>query len=433
MTLHLLLVGGEDHSLRMPFMTALRSIGHKITVAASGEPDPFLRAGFAFQPFQFNRFCGPRSDFRARRVLAKMLRDVDADVAHCFDTKLGLLVPFAASANPRTAIVRTINGRGWIFSSRSPPALALRAAYLPLQRLASFFTDATVFEHSGDQSFFERYRLLGASRPVMIPGGGIDIEGFELARRSGPSPQDLRRELGLVGAEVVTTVTRVTRQKGIPALLRAADLVHRVRPSVRFLVVGPRESEGPFGVSDREMQQRSPYVLATGPRADVPSILAMSDMFAFPSEYAEGVPRALMEAALCSLPIVTTNLPGCREVVRDGWNGVVTPLRDPRSLADAIVDMLSNRTKAMTMAARGPDVIRRKFSLANVVDRHAELYESLVGERNVTRTSQPPSSDKEALADASVLWRQMPEGVAAGRPANGSRDGGLARNGRRSS
>jgi hypothetical protein len=159
----------------------------------------------------------------------------------------------------------------------------------------------------------------------------------------------------------------------------------------------------------------------------------MSDMFAFPSEYAEGVPRALMEAALCSLPIVTTNLPGCREVVRDGWNGVVTPLRDPRSLADAIVDMLSNRTKAMTMAARGPDVIRRKFSLANVVDRHAELYESLVRERNITRTRQPPSSDKEALADASVLWRQMPEGVAAGRPANGSRDGGLARNGRRSS
>jgi glycosyltransferase involved in cell wall biosynthesis len=400
MTLHLLLVGGEDHRLRMPFMTALRSIGHKITVAASGDPDPFLRAGFAFQPFQFNRFCGPRSDFRARRVLAKMLRDVDADVAHCFDTKLGLLVPFAASANPRTAIVRTINGRGWIFSSRSPPALALRAAYLPLQRLASSFTDATVFEHSGDQSCFARYRRVGA-------------------RRSGPSPQDLRRELGLVGAEVVTTVTRVTRQKGIPALLRAADLVHRVRPSVRFLVVGPRESEGPFGVSDREMQQRSPYVLATGPRADVPSILAMSDLFAFPSEYAEGVPRALMEAALCGLPIVTTNLAGCREVVRAGWNGAVTPLRDPRSLAETIIDLLSHPSKSMAMAVRGPDVIRSKFSLNNVVERHAELYEGLVRKQGFSQASKPPHSDEHGLADGSLLWRQPHEGVRADGPRKG--------------
>jgi glycosyltransferase involved in cell wall biosynthesis len=416
---HLLLVGGEDHGLRLPFMSALRSRGFKITVAASGDPELFLRSGFDFRPFQFDRFFALRSDWRARLALGRILREVNADIAHSFDTKLSLLVPFAAHANPRTSIVRTINGRGWTFSSRSPAALALRAAYLPLQRLASFFTDATVFEHSGDQSFFERNHLLGRSEPVIIPGAGIDIEGFERARQSGRTPQDLRREFGLQDAEVVTTVTRVTRQKGILALLAAADLVHRVRPSVRFLIVGPRESEGPFGVSDREIQQRSPYVLATGSRADVPSILAMSDIFAFPSEYAEGVPRALMEAALCARPIVTTDLPGCREVIRSGWSGAVTPLRDPRSLADAIVDLLSNRAKAIAMAARGPDIIRSKFSLDNVVARHAELYERLFRDRNLNRATESRRPDENGRPDQSLILRETPDSVRADPFADG--------------
>ena len=385
MSVHLLLVGGEDHHLRIPFMTKLRERGYRITVASSGDPQPLLRAGFEFRPFKFNRFFDPRSDWRTRGILAQLLREVDADVAHGFDTKLALLLPLAARTNPRTAIVRTINGRGWTFSSRSPAALALRAIYLPLQRIASSFTEATVFEHSGDQNFFTQNHLIGGSEPVLIPGAEIDIEGFEQARRSGSTATELRRTLGLQDAEIVTTVTRVTKQKGIPSLLKAADIVHKVRPRVRFLVVGPRESEGPFGVSDEEFQRRTPYVIATGPRTDVPSILAMSDVFAFPSEYAEGVPRALMEAALCARPIVTTDLAGCREVVSDGWNGVVTPLRDPRKFAEKIIEFLDSPARASQLAIRGPEIIRSKFSLDNVVSQHAELYSRLAWNRRTQK------------------------------------------------
>jgi glycosyltransferase involved in cell wall biosynthesis len=427
MSAHLLLVGGEDHNLRIPFMNALRSRGYKITVAATGDPEPFLRSGFAFRRFQFNRFFDLRSDWRATQALKALLRDVDADIAHSFDTKLGILVPFAARANPRTSIVRTINGRGWVFSSRSPSALALRAAYLPLQRLASSFTEATVFEHSGDRSFFERNHLIGGSEPVLIPGAGIDIEGFERSRQSGPTPENMRREFGLQDAEIVTTVTRVTKQKGIPALLKAAELVHHVRPSVRFLIVGPRESEGPFGVSDREIQRRSPYVLATGSRADVASILAMSDLFAFPSEYAEGVPRALMEAALCALPIVTTDLPGCREVVRDGWNGAVTPLRNPRKLAETIIDLLSDRAKALEFASRGPDFIRTKFSLDHVVDCHAELYERLFRAQDSRRAAGRPGGSKSGPTVGPIIRSQTQSGFEADPVGSEGRDAGLAR------
>ena len=372
---HLLFLGGEDHNLRLPFMQAMRSKGYRVTAAASGDPAPFAKAGIDYRHFAFARFVNPLADWRAVRSLSKLLDSVDADVAHCFDTKLGILVPIAAGVHRRTRIIRTINGRGWLYSSSSPAALALRAVYLPLQRLAALSTAATVFEHHGDLDFFHRMRLIRKTEGIVIPGAGIDIEGFEAARKKGPSPNALRAELGIGDAEVVTTVTRITRQKGIPALLEAAALVHAVRPSVKFLLVGPRESEGPLSVSAAEIERHSGYVIATGSRPDVPSLLAMSDVFAFPSEYAEGIPRALMEAALCGLPIVATQVAGCREVITPGHNGALVPLRNPRMLADSILHVLNNRGQAARMAARGPELIRGDFSLSSVVDRHAELYE----------------------------------------------------------
>ena len=410
---HLLFVGGEDHNLRIPFMTALRSRGYRITAAASGDPAPFRRAALEYHQFEFNRFWDLRSDWRTKRTLARLLTDIDADIAHSFDTKLSLLVPYVAQANSRTRIVRTINGRGWTFSSKSPAAMALRALYRPLQRKAALATAATVFEHRGDQAFFERNRLLGASESVRIGGAGIDVAGFEEAQKVGRSAESLRKELGLVGSEVVTTVTRVTRQKGIPDLLKAAALVHRERPRVKFLLVGPRESEGPFAITDAELRPHSDYVLPIGPRTDVPSLLAMSDIFAFPSTYAEGVPRALMEAALCGLPIVATDLPGCREVIRNGWNGYLSPGHDPRALAKRILDMLADCAESARVGARGPEIVRSVFSLDEVVGRHAELYERLLrrwppapGEESAFAAPRSPSSSS-SLGPAELVHRQV--------------------------
>jgi glycosyltransferase involved in cell wall biosynthesis len=375
--------------LRIPFLTALASRGYNVTTAASADPAPFERAGIRYIRFDFNRFWDPRSDLRAWRRIGRILADVDADIVHSFDTKLSILTPYASRFNPRTTIVRTINGRAWTFSSRSFGAAALRVLlYRPLQRLAGATTAATVFEHRGDQGFFESNRLIGRGESVKIPGAGIDVKGFEEARMNGPSAEALRAELGLTGTDVVITVTRVTREKGVLDLLKAAELVHKVRPSVRFLIVGPRQGEGPFAVSDAELAPYSEYVIATGPRKDVPSLLAMSDVFAFPSDYGEGIPRALAEAALCGMPIVTTDKDGCKDVIRDGWNGYVTPARNPRAMADRILDLLNDRTVGERMSVRGPDLIKSTFSLDEIVNQHAALYERLLCKRRLKNESE---------------------------------------------
>jgi glycosyltransferase involved in cell wall biosynthesis len=375
---HVLYVGGEDHHLRIPAMLALRECGFRITAAGTGNPEPFRLVGLEFLSFPLERFLAPLADWKTCNALAKLLEQVGPDIVQSFDSKLGILLPIAARRSPCLVVIRTINGRGWVYSSRAPLALALRPIYRTLHRIAAGSTAATVFEIGEDREFFQKHGLLGLSRGVQVPGAGVDVEGFDQAFAGSPSPTELRMELGLGSAEVVITVTRMTRQKGIPTLLKSAALVHRTHPNVRFLLVGPRQSEGPLAVSEAEIARHSPYVIATGPRSDVPALLRLSDVFAFPTEYREGVPRVLLEAALAELPIVTTGIAGCADVIEDGWSGLIAPVRHPSALAERVVYMLENKQKARTMAARAGDLVRREFSLQRVVECQATLYRELL-------------------------------------------------------
>lgn len=393
---HLLYVSGEDHHFRIPFMLALRERGFRVTAAGTGDSRPFECAGIDFHRFEFDRFVNPLADLAAIKALARLLADIRPDIVQTCDTKPNYLVPLAGRRLRDLPIVRLINGRGWVFSSRSPRARALRPIYRALYRLADRSTAANVFEIQDDLEFFGGRRR--SSRDVVIPGW-VDIDAFDCALACGPSPEQLRREFDLVGAEVVVTVTRMTRQKGIPALLEAAAIVHAVRPGVRFLLVGPRESEGPLAVTQGELDRHAPYVVAVGPRSDVAAVLRSADIFAFPTEYGEGVPRALLEAALAERPIVTTSLAGCRDVVRDGWSGFLVPPRAPRVLAERILTMLQERELARTMASRAATRVRQKFGLASIVARYAALYTEISG---YSRRGELPATGRYRLGPSAV-------------------------------
>jgi glycosyltransferase involved in cell wall biosynthesis len=392
MTPHLLYVGGEDHHLRIPFMLSMRDCGFRVTAAGSGDSTPFRSAGLDFRPFHFERHIRPLADRTAARTLSIMLRDLKPDLAQSFDTKPNLLLPLAARAVGQPGIVRTITGLGWVYSSRSALALLTRPVLRVLHRAAGQSTAATVFETHADQVFFDRHRMTGKNG-LVIPagGGGVDVEGFRRALTESTPAGQLREELGLGSSPVIITIARMTRGKGIPTLLKAAALVHRAQPDVRFLLVGPRESEGPLAVTQAEIDRHAPYVIATGPRPDVPALLQLADVFAFPTAYGEGVPRVLLEAALAGVPIVSTSMPGCCEVIRDGWNGFLVPPHDSDSLAAKIFELLRDRKTGETMAGRAEELAAQKFGLRMIVARYAELYAELLA-----RTSRPSVDEFES-------------------------------------
>jgi len=372
--MHVLCIGGEDHALRIPFLTALQNRGLQVSAAGTGASLPFSNHQIPYHQYQFNRFGTRLADTAAIGQLAQLIRRVQPDVIQTFDTKPNLLAPLALRG--AIPIVRTINGMGWVFSSTDLKAMAFRPIYLAMQRLAACWTATTVFQNSADSEFFHRYRLLGNNTSAIIGSSGIDLDAFAAAQIPPAPTRELRAQLGLSEAEVVLTVSRLTVQKGIPTLLEAARMVQAVRPAVRFVLVGPRESEGPFAVDQALINQHAPHVIALGARSDVPALLGLAKVFAFPTEYREGIPRVLLEAGLAGVPIVTTDMPGCGDVVTDNWNGRLVPPRDPRALAGAILNLLQNPTRAAIMGQRSIELVRQKFDLNVVADRYTDLYNS---------------------------------------------------------
>lgn len=399
----ILVVGGENHNLRIPFLLELKERGFQVSAAGTGAPAPFAQAGLPYHQYGFDRFVNPLADWHTIKALSKLIADVRPDIVQSFDTKPNIFVPIAARRIGGIAVVRTINGLGWIYSSRSLTALALRPVFDLLHKLTASSTALTVFQNRDDQVFFERRRMIGRGGNQLIPGSGVDVEGYERAAVTGPTEAELRDELGLGGCEVVITVTRLSRIKGVATLLQAAALVHERRPNVRFLLVGSRESEGKLAIRQAEIDRHAPYVQAIGSRSDVPALLRLADVFAFPTELREGVPRVLLEAALCDLPIVTSDMPGCVDIVQDGVTGFVVPPSSPRPLADRIVDLLRDPPKAQAMAARAGELVRREFNLKITTARYAAAYLELtdrggLAKRKTVEKTVAGGSERSVLA-----------------------------------
>ena len=370
-------VGGDDHELRIPFLRRLAKLGFEVTAVGSGAPEPFARAGVPYLQYPLHRFLDLLADVRSLRRLTALIGEQRPDLVHGFDTKPSLLVPLAVAQAGIGRAIRTINGLGYVFSSRAPLALALRPIYRGLQRHVAPRTAMTVFQNSHDLSYFQTRGMVRPGRGRLISGAGVDVAQLRAAMPGAEHLARLRAELQLEGKTVVTTVARLTRQKGILELLEAAAVLHRRHPDLVVLLVGARESEGPFAVPAAAIERHRDYVRALGPRRDVPALLALTDIFVL-ATYREGLSRVLLEAMAAGRAIVTTRVPGCTDLVRDGWNGFLVAPKAPGELAQAIERLLGCPPLRQEMGDRSATFVDG-FSLDRVVKEHADLYDEVMG------------------------------------------------------
>ena len=347
----------------------------------SGDPAPFEASGIPFHAYELTRPMAPGSDGRALLRLVQLTRCYRPRILHGFDTKPSLLAPLTVVLAGDGCAVRTVNGLGRIFASTSGAARFLPLAYRGLQRLVCPFTAMTVFQNGHDWKYFESYGLLKKGRATLIRGSGVDIDGIDRALRDRDAVRALRQELELGDNLVVTCVSRLTRQKGIPILLEAATRIAQCRRDVTFLIVGSSEGEGMQGVSYAEIKQHEPYVRALGVRHDVARILANTDIFVLPTQYAEGIPRSLLEAGAASLPLVTTRVPGSSDVVSHGWNGLLVEPGDAGGVAIQINRLLNAPGLRSQMGARARQSIIENFSLREISKAYADLYRRVLGDQ----------------------------------------------------
>lgn len=370
------IIGGGKLRLRIPLMRLLEEQGFEMTAVGPEKTDVFAEAGFAYHRYPLRRTLNPLADLRAGKVLEELFNQYRPDLVHSVNTKPALLVPAAARRSGVPACVRTITGLGALFSSSSPLSLSLRLLYRRLQRKARRDCDFTVFQNPDDRHYFRQHRMTSASSDTVILGSGIDVEALRARRRAPGTLTDLRGQLNARGP-IVMMVARLIRPKGIGDFLEAATAVRRVKPETTFLLVGPEVTEGP-SVFPLERVQRCPDVKFLGWRDDVSDLMAISDLMVLPSYLREGIPRVLLEGAALDLPLITTDMPGCREVIDDGVNGLLVPAKNGQALSEAVLQLLADPARCREMGRASRTLVEEKFHLRTVAAAYGDIYRDVL-------------------------------------------------------
>ena len=367
-------IGGEDVRLRIPLLLELRKRNFTVGAVGSEDGKAFAEHNISYFRYDLARGINPIADRQTRSQLLQLFRQHRPDVMHGFDTKPAMIAPIVAKKAGIVGRVRTITGMGYVFSSSDPLALTLRPIYRHLQKQASAATKITIFQNSDDREYFRKYEMVQSDRDALVLGSGIDVEGI---LQKIPIPELLaatRKELELDGKLVVTMIARLVATKGVREYLEAAKLVCQELKNVVFLLVGPSATEGKQAVPVKEIEQYAEFVRYLGSRNDIPTLLSLTDLFVLPSYYREGVPRVLLEAAAMQLPLISTDMPGCKEVVRDQWNGLLVPPRDAKTLAAKILLLLESEDQRKLMGIRSKSHVSENFSLDQVAESYAEIY-----------------------------------------------------------
>ncbi|RMG37756.1 MAG: glycosyltransferase family 1 protein [Planctomycetota bacterium] len=365
-------VGAGRLRLRAGLMAILREHGFECAAVGPEPCDVLPRHGFMYHEYPLRRSASPLADRRARRRLVELFREYRPHIVHAVNTKPSLLVPVAAREAGVPIVVRTITGLGAVFSAGPPVGWALRSAYRVLFRRTARATAWTVFQNPDDREYFLRHGMAAEARSSVILSSGIDVEAFRARANGAAAVRRIRESWGLQGRFVVLMIARLLRSKGVVDFMEAARIVRRKKPDAAFVLVGNPVTEGPDAVPVQHVRC-CPDVLWVGPRDDIPDVLAACDVFVLPSYFREGVPRVLLEAAAMERPIVTTDSPGCREVVVDGRNGLLVPPRAPQRLAEAILRLHGDPARR-SMGRFGSELVRRKFHLRTVAAQYMTLY-----------------------------------------------------------
>ncbi len=372
-----MLVGGTDVDARLALMHHLAEDFEVAALGAAPELAARFRAeGFAYESYPLGEGrVTPLSDLRALRGLTRAFRRHRPHVVHAFDSKPSVWGCLAARMVGVPVAIGTVNGLGFLYGGEGTRARLVWGAYKRLQALAARASQATVFQNRDDAEHFIAERIVPADKARIILGSGVSTQRFTPERIAARDRERVRCDLGLRPQDVVVTmISRIIRSKGVLEFAQAARSIRAERSNVRFVLIGPLDRESMDRLGEAEVRELEASLIWPGARRDVPAVLAVSDVVALPTAYREGLPRVLLEAGAMGLPLVTTDAPGCREVVEDGVNGFLMPVGDAPALATALRRLIEDPELRRRLGRRSRERVVRRFDLAAIAAETRNLY-----------------------------------------------------------
>ena len=363
--LHILIIEPDWSVLRLfrlEMTRSLKAAGFKVSICAAGDVEEaravFAPMGVDCYAVEFRRNdMSIREGLSATLAVARLCRRLKIDVALGTTVKPATFGLLGARLGGVRSLVAMITGLGFAFTEgREPIRRLARAIAIPLFRLSLRKADRIIFLNPDDEATFDALKLMPRSLiRVQVGGSGVDLQRFSpLPVADGPF--------------TFLMVGRLLRDKGVFEFVDAARMVKRDAPDTRFLLVGPLDSN-PTAVqpSDVEAWKREGVVTCLGFQSDVKPFLAQAHVFVLPS-YREGTPAVALEALASARPVLVTDVPGCREVVRDGVFGRLVQVRNAAALAEGMRWFMARRDRLSDMGTAGRAFCAERFDV-HVVNR----------------------------------------------------------------
>jgi len=349
-----------------------RMLNETWEVVAVSPPGPFAvkleAAGIRFVSLEMDRKGkNPLRDGKLFWKLRGIYRHESPDLVHHFTIKPVIYGTLAASSAGKIPVVNAVTGRGSAFMKRSWVGIAAEKLYkISLRRSA-----AVIFQNREDMKFFKDKGLIQNVKTYMIPGSGVDTKRF--------SPSEKRREKGK-DKIVFLMISRMLWDKGVNEFYEAAEMARAQYREAEFWLVGGTDPGNPSGIPEKTLRalEKKGVIKWWGFQEDAKKFCENADVIVLPS-YLEGLPKTLLEGAAMEKPLIATDTPGCRDVVKDGVTGLLVPVKDAGKLAEAMAWMIENPEERKAMGKRGRQQVLVLFSDEIVIRKTLEVYSQVLG------------------------------------------------------
>jgi glycosyltransferase involved in cell wall biosynthesis len=355
---------------RLSLAKAVQDQGYDIVVATRVREHgaQITAAGFKLLNIKLSRSSwNPFRNLAAIAELVRIYREEKPDIVHQIAMKPIVYGSWAAWIAGVPGVVNAFAGLGFVFEGKEFSKRVLRGITVLLLKSA-FARKSTVgmFENTDDLVELKSRGIVTGRSTIVVRGAGVDENLFV------PAPE-------APGDPVILLASRMVFLKGIGEFVEASRIVRRRGIRARFVLAGRRDPENPTSISEKQLQgwAAEGVVEWWGQRDDMPGAIAEAHIVALPS-WTEGLPRALLEAASSARPVVGTDIPGNREIVIDGKNGFMVPLKNPQALAEALIRLIEDPGLRRRMGECGRKMVLESFTERYVFSQVLELYRTML-------------------------------------------------------
>ncbi|MBW7889078.1 MAG: glycosyltransferase family 4 protein [Bacteroidetes bacterium] len=350
------------YNFRLPFLLEVKSSGIKVIVAAPKDnfSDKLISLGFDYLELPMERRgLNPIRDAGLILHLWKIYRSIKPDFVFHNTIKPVLYGTFAAGMLNINRIINMISGLGYIFIGDTSKHFLLRPMVKMMYRFSLKYSSTVFFQNPDDRDYFVTQKLIDESKTKITFGSGVDLTRFTYEEN-----KNIQKNCHFL------FIGRLLKDKGLIEYVEAAKRIKIKFPETTFTVLGNIDLDNPSHITESLLQQwkKEEIITHLSEREDVRPVIRTADIVVLPS-YREGVPKAILEAMAMGKPIITTDVPGCRETIVDKRNGILIPVKDIAALTTAMEIMLSNPEERVIMGKEGRRIAEEKFDVKYVTKK----------------------------------------------------------------